>query len=149
MKDLIPSSYIAGTVAFLYKNIANHLLYYLGVTSFLYRVEASSLVLPLDKANTFSGAVIGLFTDFILLTWFTLLIAYILRTTGYDLAILKGALVGASSWLIIYGFFIHTGLLDLLRPTGIISGLTSIFFDVTMGIVSAYVLVYLDNRAKV
>lgn len=149
LKDTIIDSCLAGTTAFVYKNLTNHFLYYMGITPFLYRVEASTLVLPLGQANSVYGIIIGLFTDFILLNWFALIIAYFLQNTGFDYAILKGAFIGASSWVLIYGFFAHTGLLGLYKPRGIESGLTSIFFDVTMGMVAAYVLLLLKNKAKV
>jgi len=149
MKDIITSSCIAGSIAFLYKTIVNHILYHLGLTPFLYRVEAATLMVSWDVAHTLYGAIIGLFADLVLVVWFALLIAYILRVTGFDYAILKGAFVGASSWLIIYGFFTHLETLALYPPHGLVSGLTSIFFDVTVGMISAYVLVYLSNRIKV
>lgn len=149
MKDLITNSCIAGTFAFAYKNISNQILYSLKITPFLYRVEAATLVLPLAVVHTVYGIIIGLFTDLVLLGWFALIIAYILNITGQDYALIKGAFVGASSWVGIYGFFAHTGMLGLYKPTGVISGLTSIFFDVTVGIVSAYVIVSLNNKNKI
>lgn len=149
MKDILTSSCIAATVSFLCKNIINHIIYYMGITPFLYRVEAATLVLPIARANSISGWIIGLFVDLVLIAWFSLLIAYIIRVTGRDYAILKGAFVGGSSWLIVYGFFTHTGILGLFKPKGTVSGLTSIFLDITMGVVSAYVLVRLDGKVKV
>ena len=148
MKDLITISCLGGAVSFFYKNIINHIIYYFGLTTFLYRVEAASLVLPLSAANTFYGMIIGFFTDLILLSWIALVIAYVLKTTGRDYGLIKGAFVGASSWLVIYGFSVHTGILGLFKPSGITPGITSLFFDITSGIVSSAVILYLDRRVN-
>ena len=149
MKDFMAKSFSAGATSFLYKNILNYVLYYLGLTPFLYRVEAATLVLPLKDANTLYGLIIGLMTDFILLGWMALMTAYILNVTGRDYSLIKGAFVGASMWLIIYGFFVHNGMLGLYKPSGISSSLTTLFFDITTGIISAYVLVYIDTKHSV
>ena len=146
MKDFMAKSCSAGATSFLYKNLLNYVLYYLGLTPFLYRVEAATLVLPLREANTLYGLIIGLTTDFILLGWMALLIAYIFNVTGKDYSLIKGAFVGASMWLMIYGFFVHNGMLGLFKSSGISSSLTTLFFDITTGMISAFMLVYLDTK---
>lgn len=146
MQDLIIKSSVAGAVSFLYKQVANHLLYYLGITPFLYRAEAATLVLPMSRVHTYYGVFIGLFADLVVMLWFTLLIGLVLRATGRDYSLLKGAFVGASSWVIVYGLFTHIGDLQLYSPTGFASGLTTIFFDITMGMVASAVYVYLTGK---
>jgi len=146
MQDLIVKSSVAGVVSFLYKQVVNHLLYYLGITPFLYRVEAASLVLPMSQVHTYYGIFIGLFADIVVMLWFSLLIGLVLRATGRDYSLLKGAFVGASSWVIVYGLFTHVGYLPLYSPTGFASGLTTIFFDITMGIVASVVYIYLTRK---
>jgi hypothetical protein len=127
-----------------YKNTLNQILYWLGVTHFLYRVETASLVLPLQATHTAAGIIIGLFADLVLLSWVALVIALILRYTGYDYYLFKGIFVGASSWLICYGFLAHNTIINVTQPTDVTSALVTIFFDLTIGLVSALVIVRLD-----
>lgn len=149
MKDLIARASTAGFIGFVYKNVLNHILYYMGVTKFLYRAEAASLVIPVSQANTLYGIILGLSVDLILIIWTAWFMAYLFRATGNDYYLIKGALVGASTWLVIYGFFIHSGMLGLRRVSGLEAGLTSLLFDITMGVATALSLIYLERRKSI
>lgn len=147
MKDIFLQSFLAGTAAFAYKNILNQIMYTTGLTPFLYRVLAADLFLPFRHTNTFNGMLLGLLADWVGIVWIALLIAYLIRITDTDFYLAKGGFIGASAWLVVYGFLTHGGLLGIFRPDDFVSGLTSFFFDITIGMVSAAVIVYL-NRAS-
>jgi hypothetical protein len=93
---------------------------------------AAGMLLPAHKIYTTSGKIVGEVANLIVGTLFSVPIIYVLSLTGKDKALTKGAALGSTFWVILYGSMANMGL-STIRPAMPHTMLTQLFGHAVFG----------------
>lgn len=110
IRDRVLLGIVTGIICGMPGRLMNAIEYHLGLTDVKYGQMASSLFLPKNKVNTSEAKIVASLTNHINISLTGILVTYLLSATGRDNAVVKGAGVGSTLWIVIYGLTARLGL---------------------------------------
>lgn len=109
VKDRITLGIISGFIGNIAKNIASKGLSKTGLRDDDIHVKAAGIFMSKRKAKTEAGKGLGILIDFCIACKLGVLLVYLLSATGKDHPHLKGASLGQSAWVLMYGVLSSLG----------------------------------------
>lgn len=116
MCDTIALGVASGLVGNIAKDISNFLIYRAGGTEMLYGHFASSMFSPPQKVQEPGHFALGQILDFAIGATLGVPLVYLLKKTGKDHHLIKGAGMGLLLWGVLYGVGPNLKLLSI-KPT--------------------------------
>lgn len=110
MQDSIVISVLGGLIGTIPMDISNYLLWRKGKTENLYGHVAGSMLMNKFRTNQTKNFLLGEFWHFVTGAGFGFPAFYLLKKTGRDHMLLKGASVGMFTWGLLYNFGMRMGL---------------------------------------
>lgn len=109
VKDRITLGIISGIIGNMAKNLTSKLLGKTGLRDDHIHAKAAGIFMTKRMAKTESGKGLGILIDFCIACKLGILLVYLLSATGKDHHLLKGASLGQSAWIIMYGVLSSLG----------------------------------------
>jgi len=109
IKDRITLGIISGIIGNIAKNLTFKGLSKTGLRDDDIHAKAAGIFMSRRKAKTEAGKGIGILTDFCIACKLGILLVYLLSATGKDHPYLKGASLGQSAWVMMYGVLSSLG----------------------------------------
>lgn len=131
IKDRIVLGAVSGLLAGVPGRLINAVEYKAGLTDLKYQQQATSLFIPKNKSGTLHGKILASLVNNTNVSITGVIICYLLSASGRDHAIIKGAGVGAFSWVIINGVVSNLGLKNKYKKP--LSPILSFFDHVILG----------------
>lgn len=109
IKDRITLGIISGIIGNIAKNLASMGLSKVGLRDDNIHTKAAGIFMSRREAKTKAGKGLGILTDFCIACKLGIILVYLLSATGKDHPYLKGASLGQSAWVIMYGVLSSLG----------------------------------------
>jgi len=112
MQDTVVISVLGGLIGTIPMDLSNYLLWKKGKTENLYGHVAGSMLVNKHRTNQTKNFILGQFWHYATGAGFGFPAFYLLKKTGKDHLLLKGASVGIATWGILYNIGMKVGLYD-------------------------------------
>jgi hypothetical protein len=145
-ENKIPLGVFSGVVSNLIRNIFSSIFYYLGYKEYTIWQFASSAILPQSEFEKITALFLGLFNDFAIASILGIITVYFIYFTGTDNYILKGFIIGATAWMLI---FIPVTQLNIsrIKPESITSNIIYLLNHLLLGILLSIIIIKLGKKA--
>ncbi len=149
MKDTFTGGILSGMVATVALWIFGHLMLWIGFFKFTYIDVAASIIYPQAMKGTWLWYVMGFIMDLVIGAGLGLVVAYTLRATGNDYAILKGVVLLITWWFVVITVIQPMWLGWNRFPVDALVPLKYLLRDVIWGAIAAWVFTrYVHTEIK-
>lgn len=112
MQDTVAISILGGLIGTIPMDLSNYLLWKKGKTENLYGHLAGSMLMSKHRTNQTKNFILGQFWHYAAGAGFGFPALYLLKKTGKDHLLLKGAALGVFTWGLLYNVGMKMGLYD-------------------------------------
>jgi hypothetical protein len=144
MRDTVTLGVVSGLIGNFVKDLSSYLIWRARKTELLYAHLAGSIFSPPESAHDTGYLVVGQLVDMAVGASIGIPLVYLLKKTGKDNYLLKGAAVGMGAWGLLYGAGPRLGLTSI-RPKLYKTHLSALWNNLLYGLVTAHAAVSLAD----
>lgn len=143
IKDKYTFGIIAGVLANIPITILDYIFYLIGINKYqMWQIAAS---VYLNNTNTIAALIIGIFTDFSVVSMMGIVVIYLLYFTGTEYYWLKGLSMGAVGWVFAFGVFLRTQIVRI-DPVDAGTNFYHVVEHLLLGVLIAWISVKYGKR---
>ncbi|MEW6426062.1 MAG: hypothetical protein AB1523_15225 [Bacillota bacterium] len=144
MRDTVALGILSGLIGNLAKNISNYFLWRTGHTEVLYGHLAGSMFAAPEDVHETGNLVIGQLFDMVMGAGLGVPMVYLLKKTGKDYYLLKGAGTGLLAWGLLYGLGPNVKVISI-KPKMFKTHFSALWHNVLYGLAAARAAVMLAD----
>lgn len=144
MRDTITLGVISGLIGNFAKDLSNYFIWRARKTELLYAHLAGSIFSTPESVHETGNFVAGQLVDMTIGAAMGVPIIYLLRKTGKDNYLLKGAAMGLATWGLLYGAGPNLGIISI-RPKLYKTHFSALWNNLLYGLVTAHTAVSLAD----
>ena len=143
MRDTVVLGVLSGLAGNLAKNFSNYFLWRTGRTEMLYGHLAASMFTAPEDVHETGNLAVGYLFDLVMGAGLGIPMVYLLKKTGKDYHLLKGAGMGLLAWGLIYGMSPNLKIVSI-KPNMSKTNFSALWNNLLYGLTTAQTVVMLE-----